>query len=326
MEFKHIKSYKVFEETLSKPVKKFPTEPAAHWNYIYDIVKDGGLNPYELEKGNNDSTLQDFFFEFCSKKNVVFPNMKDSEGWSKKGQSDPRYEKFIFGESVFLIPESYDSKDDFANATLKKASWMEKMKDMMKSRFKTKEEMDKYEDDLEKNVKFGNTDWDWVNPALKIIHDKLGSHYKDGKLRVWMPKDRDYDPWEGMDYPHKYNVVGEPTRPNGVYYLSDIEKYIEDKYGIKDPLLYKFIIDNQYIEGRYWERVWSFPTEDRSDKGGSNSKLQKSGFGKYGMEPTENITHILNILEKDFGNEIKGNDYEGFPVYIDYYKKIEPKY
>jgi len=44
------------------------------------------------------------------------------------------------------------------------------------------------------------------------------------------------------------------------------------------------------------------------------------------MEPTENITHILNILENEFGDEINGSDYEGFPVYIDYYKKVEPKY
>lgn len=252
--------------------------------------------------------------------------MKDIEGWGKEGQNDARYENFIFGESVFLIPESYDAKDDFANAALKKASWMESMKNMMKWKYKTQEEMDKFESDLEKNVKFGNTDWDWINPALKIIHDKLGSHYKNGKLRVWMPKDRDYDHWDDMDNPHKYNIVGELVRPNGVYYLSDIERYIDDKYGISDELLYKFIIDNQYIEGRYWERVWSFPTEDSSDKGGPNNKLQKSNFGTYGMEPTENITHILNILENEFGDEIKGDDYEGFPVYIDYYKKIESKY
>jgi hypothetical protein len=63
-------------------------------------------------------------------------------------------------------------------------------------------------------------------------------------------------------------------RPNGVYYLSDIEKYINDKYGIADTLLYNFIIDNSYIEGRYWEKVWSFPTE-----GDSVSKLQKSNLG-----------------------------------------------
>jgi hypothetical protein len=46
----------------------------------------------------------------------------------------------------------------------------------------------------------------------------------------------------------------------------------------------------------------------------------------YGMEPTENISHILNIIEKDFGDEINGTEYEGFPIYVDYYKKVEPKY
>jgi hypothetical protein len=36
---KHIKSYKVFEEAGLKPTKKFPTEPAISWGYIYDILK-----------------------------------------------------------------------------------------------------------------------------------------------------------------------------------------------------------------------------------------------------------------------------------------------
>jgi hypothetical protein len=48
--------------------------------------------------------------------------MKDSDGWGK-GESDSRYNKF-YSESVLLIPELHDSKDDFANATLDKASSM----------------------------------------------------------------------------------------------------------------------------------------------------------------------------------------------------------
>lgn len=72
MKFKHIKPYKLFEGTVIKPVKKLPTETAAHWNYIYEIVREKGLDPYELVKGNRNSSLQDFFFEHCSKKNVVF--------------------------------------------------------------------------------------------------------------------------------------------------------------------------------------------------------------------------------------------------------------
>ena len=37
-------------------------------------------------------------------------------------------------------------------------------------------------------------------------------------------------------------------------------------------------------------------------------------------------TFMLNIIEHDFGDEIQSTDYEGFPIYVDYYKKVEPKY
>jgi hypothetical protein len=50
-----------------------------------------------------------------------------------------------------------------------------------------------------------------------------------------MPKDKLWS-LDWYDYPHKYNIVGDMDRPNGVYYLSDIEKYINDKYGIADTL------------------------------------------------------------------------------------------
>lgn len=249
--------------------------------------------------------------------------MLDIEGWSKEGQSDGRYKNFIFGESVFLLPESYDSSNDAVEAVQKKKSFLDNMRNFAKQMGKSKKEQDEFVKNAENNTHFGPGGYDWINPALKIIHDELGQYYKDGKLRVWFPKDRDYDPWDRYDYPHKYNVVGDLDRPNGVYYLSDIEKYIDDKYGIKDDLFYKFIIDNEYIEGRYWERVWSLSTEDKNGKDTGN-KLQKSNFGEWGMEPTEDILHMLNIIEKDFGDEIKSIDYEGFPIYVDYYKKIEP--
>lgn len=324
---RYLKQYKLYEDGQQKPVKKFPTDKAVHLNYLYRVVEEAGLNPYELQKGNRDSSLSKFFFEKCSKENIIFPEVKEVDTWE---DSDARYEKFIFKESVFLIPDTYDPKDDYADFVLHKASWIEKMKDMMKGIYKTPEEMDKFEDELEKNVKFGNKDWSWILPALDIIKKKFGQYYKNGKLRIWMPADRDYDPWIGYDYPHKYNIVGHLDHPDGVYFLSDIEKYIYHKYDIKDDLLYQFLIYNQYIEGRYWERIWSFPTEEAEtyhlpkDQRGSRNKLQKSNFGKYGMEPTENITHILNIIEREF--EINGTDYEGFPVYVDYYKKIKSKY
>lgn len=316
---KYLKSYKLFEEAATKPVKKFPTDKAVHWNYLAGILRSAGIDMYkDLKRGPKGGPVrgtdfQDFCFAKCSSKdNVVFPNKKDSEGWD-----DRRYDKFIFGESVFLLPESYDSSNDSEDAKKERENFLNKMREYAKAIYDTKEEQDEFVKNAEEHVEFGPGEYDWANPALKVIHDELGQYYKDGKLRVWFPKDRDYDPWEGYDYPHRYNVVGDLDRPNGVYYLSDIEKYIDHKYGIKDELFYDFIIHNEYIEGRYWERVWSLRTDEND-----GSKLQKTDFGEYGMEPTENITHILNIIEKDFGDEIQSTDYEGFPIYIDYYKEV----
>lgn len=311
---KHLKPFKLFEGSVINPVKKFPTEPAVHYLYLLEILEENGIDRYDID-GNNNS-LSDFCFEKCSKENIVFPNMVDSEGFSDP--NDLRYQNFIFGESVFLLPEYYDPSSDSDNYNKKKDGFLDRMKDYAKDFYKTKEEQDKFLSDVNTHTNFGPTGYDWVNESLKLIHDKLKQYYKNGKLRVWMPKDHDYDYWKGIDHPHKYNVIGKLVRPNGVYFLSDIENFIDDKYGIKDELLYDFIIRNKYIEGRHWERVWSFDCEENSP-----NKLKKSNFGEYGMEPTENITHILNIIEKEFGNEIKGDDYEGFPVYIDYYKEVK---
>jgi hypothetical protein len=192
-----------------------------------EILKEAGIDPYEDEKGTRDTRLIDFCFAKCSKRdNVVFPNMLDIEGWSKEGQGDARYRNFIFGESVFLLPISYDPSNDAVDAIQKKKSFLDTMLDYAKQMGKSKAEQDKFVQDAEKNVNFGPSGYDWSNKYLKIIHDKLGQYYKNGKLRVWLPEDMDYDAWEGMDYPHKYDVVGNLNRPNGVYYLSDIEKYI----------------------------------------------------------------------------------------------------
>ena len=277
---KHLKPFKVFEELGTKPKLRFPTDPAVHYNYLYEIVENSGLDPDHLGGGD----LSDFFFEKCSL-DIPFPLIRENEIW----EHSARYNKMIFKESIFLIPEYYDPKNDELDYIEKKENFFNNMINLVKNR-KTEEELEEYKKDLEKHVKFGPASWGWINPALKVIHDELGEHYKDGKLRAWMPSDRDYKHWNGLDYPHKYNVVGDPDHPNGVYYLSDIEKYIEYKYDLKDNDLYNFIIDNEYIEGRYWERVWSFSIDDK----GSN-KLSRGRDDKYGMKATENISNILGL-------------------------------
>lgn len=299
---KIIKSFKLFEELVNKPIKKLPTDKAIHWNYLLLILEENGIDPQELVKGQINTGFCDFCFKKCSG-NLMFPNKKDMDNSS--------YKDFIFGESVFLLPEKYDSSDDLKNYNKIKKDYLDKMLDFSIKMGKSSKEQEEFVKNAEKHTNFGPNNYDWVNKSLKILHDKLGEYYKDGNLRVWFPFDADDDGWEIYDYPHRYDT--NLDRPNGIYYLSDIEKYIDDKYGIKDDLFYDFIINNNYIECRYWERVWSLRIE--------NNTLKKRNFGKYGMEPTENITHILNIIEKDFKNDINGE----FPIYIDYYKKIELK-
>ena len=44
---KYLKSFKIFEEAGVKPSKRFPTDPAVHWNYLIGILKESGIDPYE---------------------------------------------------------------------------------------------------------------------------------------------------------------------------------------------------------------------------------------------------------------------------------------
>lgn len=307
---KHLKKYESFTMGI-KPMKKYPTGKAIHLNSIIQLLESKGLNTNNLS-GSRGGGIQDFFFEKCSL-DVVYPLNKEQSIYN-----DNRYEKFIFGESVILIPIKYDSSNDMSDNIEKKLSFLQKMKDNYKKIYpkKTEKELEKSLEDLEKNVNFGPEGYEWINPSLKIIHEEYSQYYEDGKLRVWFPKDTDYDPWVGYDFPHKYNVVGDLDRPDGVYYLSDIEKYIFNKYDIKDDNFYDYIIKNEYIEGRYWERVWSLSIDEENPK-----KFQRKG-GRYGMDATENINHILNIIEKDFSDDFKSSEYEGFTIYIDYYKKV----
>lgn len=220
----------------------------------------------------------------------------------------------MYGENVFLLPSTYDTSNDQKNYDERVSKFYKSMEQDM-----GKIEFDKIRGKIESSVDFGPRSFDWAVSILELIYSKLSKYYINGELRVWNPKDHGYDGWDTYDYPHKYNIVGHLDRPKGVYYLSDMEEFIYDKYGIKDELLYDFIIQNEYIEGRSWERVFSFKIDENTGK-------LKRGDEKYGMVATENINHILNIIELEFKNEIKGTDYEGFPIYIDYYKKVDSKY
>ena len=312
---KNIKTFSLFAEAAVYQIhQKFPTEKAIHILYIYQILEEAGLNPTNLDKKPRSPGIYDFMQKKCSK-NVPFPKVKIYD----VDKRDSRYKDWIDRESIVELPKSYDAQLDELESIEHKMNFIEKMKSVMNK--KTKEEEDKLVSDIEKNVYFGPNNYDWVNPALKIIYDKLSQYYINDKLNIWIPRDWDYKHWDTYDYPHKYDAVGNLSRPNGVYFLSDIEKFIENKYGLKDEHLYEYIIHNEYIEGRYWERVWSLHFVE--DKGSGNPKIVRKG-GKYGMDATENLNHILNIIEMEFiKHDFIKSKYEGFPIFIDYYKKVD---
>jgi hypothetical protein len=295
-----------FESYSNIPEKKFPTGKCIHYNSLTKVFEQNNLNEREYLNDHN----KDFWSKFIHDKmykNVVFPNTKMKD-------IDPKMYNMVYKEEVFLLPKSYDSSNDEEIYKKNKNYFFKRMKELMG---------DKYDEDiLKRNINFGVKKFDWVNDFLKVAYDKYKQYYENGYLRVWMPPDVEYDNWEGYDYPHKYDIVSDLAHPNGVYYLSDIEKYIDYKYGISDDKLYEFLIKNEYIEGRYWERVWNFSYGYKDGKL-DTTKLSR-GRKKYGMLATENINHILNIIEKEFKDELITNSkYEsGLPVYVDYYKKV----
>mgnify|MGYP006914138387 CR=1 FL=1 len=282
---------------MQKPSLKFPTDKAFHVNYIFDILNQHKINPEKLGK-NRGETFWDFLNDKCSQ--LSYPN--------RPGKG---YEGIIEPESIFYIPSTYDTSSDVENFKRKKEEFKKQMINLL-----PKKDIKDFENKIEKNVFFGPNNYEWVIKPLEIIYNELKDYYVDGKLRIWLSKDLSYDYWTIYDYPHKYNIVGDLDRPNGVYFLSDIEKYIEDKYGIKSSQLYEFIVKNDYIEGRYWEKVLDFQIDEKG-------KIPRKN-GKYGMNAKkQDLLDVLGIIEHEFGSEFKPTDYEGFPIYMDYYKEVK---
>ena len=295
---------KKFESYTQLPKKVFPTDKCVHYNSLSELFKKHGLDEREY-KNNSKKDFWSGFIHGKMYKNVIFPEMKQSD-------VVPNSSNMVYGQEIFLLPKHYDDSNDKKIYDKKKKDFLNNMKKLLGSDYNEKE--------LIKHVNFGNVKFNWVNDFLRVVYEEFKEYYQKDHLRVWLPKDTDDKPWIGYDFPHKYSLHGEKVSPNGVYYLSDIEEYIHDKYGISDDLLYDFLVKNQYIEGRYWERVWGFFFKDHTPSSGKLSR----GDSKYGMKATENINHILNILEKDFSHDFVGGSYiSGLPVFVDYYKKIK---
>lgn len=167
-----IKKFKDFNlnESSSKPRKRWPTDiKAVSLVNLIDWMSDKhGIDLREVDpKDRNTDLIHDFFFKKCDK--VLFPKIPLNS--LPEYKTDARYRHFIFGESIFEIPESFDTSNDFADSIEKRASFKARMRDLLKHKYRTDSEWDKYEKDLDKHVNFGADSFEWVNPVLKLIHD-----------------------------------------------------------------------------------------------------------------------------------------------------------
>ena len=104
-------------------------------------------------------------------------------------------------------------------------------------------------------------------------------------------------------------MIDTPYEP--VYFLSDIEKMMQNDYDLNTDNLYQWIMDTLFVEGRYWERVWGF-------------ELSLTNFRE--QRAPENVEHIINLikqdleLDKDVSNYDKGA--QVISIYVDYKKDV----
>jgi hypothetical protein len=260
-------------------------------------------------KTNNsyhDFNFYDFMTEKLGAKAEIFPvyayhhASADSQR-ERYGKEHVHTEVILERYSMWEIPESYDSKLDLADFHEKKIQYMEYMKKLLGKKFK--------EEDHEKHVNFGPQDYGWANIFLELLHKEFSEYYRDGKIRVWEDEgDSGFDDGKKIwDYPWEK-----------CYFYTDIVKYCDEKYGFNDDNneFYEWILDSNYIEGRYWERPFSI-----ADAEGEGSKLlPRRTFDK--KKASETVEHFLNILEKDFSEGFTKNAYDENAFYVYMNKRV----
>ena len=289
---RHIKSYKIYESEINKPIMKYPV---GYKCMDIDSVRDRLIKVYDLDLYEIPCVESKYgtmnFFRWCSDNlTPLYPNHTLSEEHHKfqmkqyAGTGIPYSKQNYFEkDAVYELPISYDSSGDLEKWTARRDKYREDMTKMAEMRGS------KYNIGNEKNVDFGPKSNEWVNIALSKIHELYGEYYVNDKLRIWNSEsgyDDDKNPW---DYPM-----------NKSYFLSDLEKWISDTFDVDTNGFYEWILRCQYVEGRHWEMTWEYEMDD------INFRKQKA---------PENIKQINEILRQLY-------KVESMDIYIDYYKKV----
>jgi hypothetical protein len=283
-------------ESVSKPQLKYPVDKCLDFYMFASYLESKGVDLTELpteEYGTKQIKRNTGnFYELLNTMDPIFPKLsswkKYDEIQAKKikafgiPHTTYRYSEYM---GVYELPIKYDSSQDYSNWVEKRINFFDNMKKMKELQGKKWTEED--EKLYSNGVSFGPQNLDWYNIVLDELYKSYPQYYKNGKIKIWHDKDEFSGHKQIWDYPLDKS-----------YFLSDLEKWIDDTFDIDTTGFYEWILDSQYIERRYWERVWEYDIEDET-------------FRK--TKANENIMQINEILRQLY----KVNS---MPIYIDYYK------
>ena len=317
MKYKHLLEFKKYTKMTDKATEKYPVDYKC--TFIYDIaekLEKRGIDVYKLGKIKKTKSGYEHWnslYEWINKKlqadNTIYPNQRTIDLFP----SMTDYKTLSEGNSVVLLPIHYDSSKDEEIFKKEYEISRNKLIEYAKNRLKTDEELQQHIKDIDANVDFGVSSFEWVNIALDAIYEDYKQYYVDGYLKVWLPQDWDY----GNEFAENEDGDTEHDYPiKKMIFLSELEDYLKTNYGLSDNSFYEYIIANDYIEGRYWEIASGLCC-------GKDYKFPRKN-SQYGMDATPEIDKMLGIIETEFIDIMKGNK-EYLPIYVDYFKKIKDR-
>ncbi|NCN86504.1 hypothetical protein GW932_01620 [archaeon] len=252
------------------------------------INKEFGKDIYRLiEYGKGEIKYIAGLNEFVEDrlKKLIFPKLSVHEKFIREGEWEPF---FFESQSIINLPKYHDNSKDLLYREKRKDIIINFVKDLGKD---TPSDIDNF-------VNFGPSEYNWINDFLSFMHNKFGKYFSNNNLFIF----NDYkDECFGKDT----NYIDYPYPP--AYFLSDIEKYLKKDYNLdikKD--LGDWIVANEYVEGRYWERYFLFGMELETYK-----KIRCS----------KDIEVAIGLMNKDL-EKIDFPDWKPcIPIYMDYYWK-----
>jgi hypothetical protein len=244
-----------------------------------------------LDRYNNDDKLD-----------VVFPDREsweDTYEWEKnhfgKVGMDVTRHKIISQQTIFKLPKAYNSENDKKDYKSRIKNFLNDMKNMALKSGKswTKKDEKVYLD----NVNFGLKNFEKINTILGKIYNKYSQYYKNNEIVCWYNHDGYEEP--GLSI-FEYPILDYKKK---AIYLSELIKWI-DSFEMNTDYLYEWILQNNYIEGRYWQRIWSYEFNDQTSYDN--------------VQAPNNIIEINKLLKSLY----KSKDIN---IYIDYYQKVDEK-